>query len=269
MRLFFGMTILAVAAHGQWIGYKVAGVPRTSDGKPNLTAPAPRVNGKPDFTGIWATHPAKYGEAETVIPGIGILAVPGDDPAGMSKYFFSVLADYKPDEIQMTAAALDKQKSMRPPPSACIPPSPPMADALPVGRRVIQTDKLIAILYEGPVPRQIHLDGRPLPEDPQPSYTGYSVGKWDGDVLVVETIGIHDTTPLDAMGHPRSSAHRITERIRRRDYGHMDVEVTIQDPLFYTKPITYRFTETLSPDDDVIEWICENERDAPHMRGPQ
>jgi hypothetical protein len=257
-----------VIVHGQWIGYKTPGVPRTKDGKPNLAAPAPRLNGKPDLSGIWITLPAKYGESEGVIPGVGILAVPGDDPAGISKYFFNALADYKPDEITMTPAAQKRRGELGPPSNPCLPPGPPMSEVLIVPRRLIQTPSLIAYLYEGLNPRQIHLDGRPLPVDPQPAYAGYSVGKWEGDTLVVETVGITDKMPLDGLGHPRSLSSRLVERIRRRDFGHLDVELTIHDAEYYSKPITMRFTQTLMPDDDLIESVCENEKDASHMLPP-
>jgi hypothetical protein len=268
MRFLCSTILLAVTAHGQWIGYKVPGVPRTKDGKPNLSAPAPRVNGKPDLSGIWITLPAKYGESEGVVPGIGILAVPGDDPAGISKYFFNVMADYKPDEITMTAAAQKRRAELGPPKDPCLPPGPPMSEVLIVPRRVVQTPTIIAYIYEGLIPRQIHLDGRALPVDPQPAYAGYSVGRWEGDTLVVETIGVTENMPLDGLGHPRSSKSRLVERIRRRDFGHMDVELTIHDPDFYSKPIVARFTQTLMPDDDLLESVCENEKDREHMRPP-
>jgi hypothetical protein len=185
----------------------------------------------------------------------------------MSKYFFNVLADYKEGEM-MTAAARQAPRTTAPP-SPCMPPSPPMTEVLAVPRRWVQTPSLIVSIYEGLIPRQIHMDGRPLPVDPQPSIAGYSIGKWEGDTLVVETVGITDATPLDAMGHPRTSATRLIERVRRRDFGHMEIEMTIEEPKFYTKPIVYRYTATLMPDDDLIEAVCvENERDAQHMRSP-
>jgi hypothetical protein len=259
----------AVMAHGQWVGYKVNGVPRTADGKPKLNAPVPRVSSRPDLSGIWSTVPAKYNEANDVVPGVATLAVPGDDPATMSKYFFSAIADYKVEEI-MKPAGLAKWRSGAPPANPCSPISPPMSDLIPLPRRVVQTPKLIVFLSEGFSPRQIHMDGRPLPTDPQPAYLGYSVGKWEGDVLVIETIGITDKTPLDGMGHPRSEAARLTERVRRRDYGHLEVQVIFDDPQYYMKPVTYRYTQELKPDDDLLEiGLCtENEKDAQHMRPP-
>jgi hypothetical protein len=144
-----------------------------------------------------------------------------------------------------------------------------MGDLLPLPRRVIHTPGLLAVLYEGINPyRLVYLDGRKLPENPQPAWMGYSIGKWDGDVLVVETSGFSDRSWLDAIGHLRSEATRITERIRRRDYGHMEIDVTIDDPVTYTKPFSLSYTQTLMPDTDVLEYICtENERDRTHLAG--
>ena len=116
--------------------------------------------------------------------------------------------------------------------------------------------------------RQIYTDGRKLPMDPQPAWLGYSVGKWEGDTLVVDSAGFNDKTWLDAFGHPHSEAMRIQERFRRRDFGHMDVQVTIDDPEMYTRPFTITFRELLLPDGDILESVCnENERDRPHLPG--
>jgi hypothetical protein len=257
---------VATAASGQWIGYKEKNAPRGRDGKVNLTAPAPKVGGKPDLTGIWVTVPAKYGEAEEVIPGVGVLAVPGDDPATISKYFFSVLADNP--EVQVTAAG--ERARVRPDPSlVCLPISPPMSEGVPMPRRIIQTSDLIAMLYEGVSPRQIHLDGRPLPVDPMPTFTGYSIGRWEKDVLVVESSGFNPRMPLDGLGHPRSVRTRLIERIRRPDFGHLEIDVTIEDAEYYSRPIHFRYRQVYMPDDDLIESVCtENEKDAKHMVKP-
>jgi hypothetical protein len=261
----------ASIGYGQWINYKVAGVPRLKDGNPNLAAPAPRMNGKPDLTGIWMSVPAKPREAEDIVPGIGILAVPGDDPAMIPKYFFSAMADYKPDEIVMSPAALQAWQGMRGVAGGgCdLPMSPPMSDVLPAPRRIVQTPSLIVTIAEGQLSRQIHLDGRPLPEDPQPAFAGYSVGKWEGDTLVVESAGFNTRTPIDGMGHPRTGKQRLTERIRRIDFGHLEVQVTITDPEYYSKPIQFTYRQVAIPDSDLMEYVCtENEKDAVHMVKP-
>ena len=122
-------------------------------------------------------------------------------------------------------------------------------------------------LYEADTAfRQIYLDGRKHPHDPQPSWLGYSVGRWEGDSLLVDAIGFTDRSPLDIVGHTHSDAMRVTERFHRRDFGHMDVQVTIDDPKTYTRPFTYKFTDKLLPDTDLIESFCtENEKDTKHM----
>src|SRR5262249_22477755 len=133
--------------------------------------------------------------------------------------------------------------------------------------KVIQTPRLIVMIFESDSTiRQIYTDGRSLPEDPQPAWLGYSVGKWDHDTLVVETAGFNDKSWLDAFGHPHSDALRVTERYRRRDFGHMDVEMTFDDPKMYTKPFTIKFTQRLLADSDILESFCaENEKDRAHM----
>jgi len=135
--------------------------------------------------------------------------------------------------------------------------------------KIIQTRNLIAILQEGDASfRQIFLDGRPLPTDPQPTWRGYSVGKWEGPALVVETSGFHDRGWLDGFGHPHSDTLRVVERFRRRDFGHMDIQITINDPKAYRRPITYTQSHALMPDSDLLELVCnENERDAKHLVG--
>ncbi|MEO8096269.1 MAG: hypothetical protein ABI811_01100 [Acidobacteriota bacterium] len=141
-----------------------------------------------------------------------------------------------------------------------------MIELFPMPKRFVQTGTLLVILYEGDIPRQIHLDGRALPVDTQPSWAGYSVGRWDGDTLVVETMGLNTRAALDGFGHPKSEALRVMERMRRRDYGHMEIQVTINDPKYYSKPITYSYKQTLVPDDDLLEWVCtENEKDLAHI----
>jgi hypothetical protein len=117
--------------------------------------------------------------------------------------------------------------------------------------------------------RQIYTDGRKLPLDPQPSWSEYSAGKWDSDTLVIETVGFHDQNWLDAFGHPQSEALRVTERLRRRDFGHVEVQATIEDSKYYTRPFTIKFNQVLVPDSDLLETVCnENEKDRAHMSRP-
>jgi hypothetical protein len=135
--------------------------------------------------------------------------------------------------------------------------------------KIIQTPGLIAFLYEiDGMHRQVYTDGRKLPVDPQPLWLGYSVGRWEGDTLVVDTAGFNDKSWLDVAGHPHSDALRIEERFHRRDFGHMDLQVTVDDPKMYTKPFTIKVTELLQADSDILENVClENEKDLAHLPG--
>jgi hypothetical protein len=204
---------------------------------------------------------------------VSALTVPGDDPNLFSPYFLNILADFKPADAPMRpeaaqifgkrAAGLGRDN----PTSQCLPAGVPGISLLAFPFRVSQTPALIVILYEADgTHRQIHTDGRKLPVDPQPAWLGYSVGKWDGDTLVVDTAGFNDKSWLDAFGHPRSEAMRIEERFRRRDFGHMELQATMDDPKTYTKPFTIKATQLLLPDTDILESFCnENERDRSHM----
>ena len=265
---------LAISAQAQWINHPSAGVPRTKDGKPILTAPAPKTSdGKPDLSGIWTTDRTPRTELDRLFPGLGDLAVPGDSPDLFNKYFLNVLADFKPEESPLRKEfvpllmrrAEDQGKDI--PTARCLPAGIPMADLLALPRRLVHSPRLLVMLSEALPPRLIHLDGRKHPVDPNPSWLGYSVGTWEGDTLVVETRGFNDKAWMDGFGHPRSEAMRITERLRRRDFGHMDVQVTMEDATVYTKPFSIRYTVTLTPDTDLLESVCENERDVAHLVG--
>jgi hypothetical protein len=259
----------------QWLSYPASGVPRLKDGKPNLSAPMPRdAQGKPDLSGVWSTDPTPFEEMERLFPDLKMFAVPGDDPRRFTKYFLSVFADVPPQDIPFKPAAaqlfrkrLEEGPSKEVPTSHCRPAGIPMGDLVPLPSRFIQVPGLIAVLFEGINPhRMIYTDGRKLPADPQPTWMGYSVGRWDGDVLVVESNGFNDRGWLDGIGNPRSEALHLTERLRRRNFGHLEVDVTFDDPQSYTRPFSIRYTRTLMPDTDVIEYICnENEKDRAHI----
>ena len=240
----------------------MAGAPRTPDGKVNMTGPIPRVNGKPDLSGIWQV------EAETRGPG-GLYGL-GESPN--SKYFRDILADFKPAEAPLTPAGAETlRRNSQPaafnPTLNCLPDGVPHADLLPEPFKIIQTPGEILILYEvETIFRQIFTDGRKHPVDPSPTWLGYSVGKWEGDTLVVDTVGFNDLSWLDARGHGHSEDMRVEERFQRRDFGHLEVTVTITDPKTFTRPVTINFVEELLPDTDVFEHIClENEKDARHQ----
>jgi len=240
-----------VCAHAQWLNYPTPGTPRTRDGKPNLSAKAPGAsNGKPDLSGVWQTELSPPGEIEGLFGDVFKYAVPGDDPRTFSKYFLNILADFKPDQapIKPETAELARKnaENARANPSAqCLPQGIVRDDLLSYNPfKIIQTPGVIAILYEvDNMFRQVYTDGRKLPVDPQPAWVGYSVGKWDGDTLVVDSAGFNDRSWLDAFGHPHSEALRIQERFHRRDFGHMDLQLTIDDPKMYTRSFTIRVTE--------------------------
>jgi hypothetical protein len=259
VRFVLPLFLLSVCAHGQWINQPIANAPRTADGKINMTAPAPRVNGKADISGIWQA------EAAPRAPG----GLYGLGESTNSKYFRNILSDFKPGEEPMTAAAkeqLRQHSTMIGPSVRCLPDGVPHADLLPEPFKIIQTPAEIVMLYEVETTfRQVFTDGRKQLTDPSPSWNGYSVGHWDGDTLIVDTVGFNDQSWLDAGGHGHSEQMRVEERFHRRDYGHLDMQVTITDPVSYTKPITINFTEALLPDTDLFEHYCvEGEQDAGH-----
>jgi hypothetical protein len=260
-----------LSADAQWLNYPTPGTPRTRDGKPNLTAPAPRAaNGKPDLSGVWQVEPTPAEEMKRLFGDLSVENVLGDSSAAYSKYLVDILVDLEPGGTPLRPEYADiiRQRAKEVYPlTRCLPVGAPGDDLVPGPFKMIQTPGLILMRneYENTF-RQIYTDGRKAPADPEPLWLGYSVGKWEGNSLVVETVGFNDKGWLDGMGHPRSEALHLTERFRRRDFGHMDVEVTIDDPKVYTKSFSVKFTELLQPDSDVTEYFCdENEKDRPHI----
>ena len=271
--------LFASGACAQWLNYPSPGTPRTKDGKPNLSAPAPRAsNGKPDLSGVWHVEPTPRAEMERLLgpellKAADATSVPGMELDTISKYAINILLDFKPEDAPMRpeAAAIFAKRAQgqaHDPGVDCLPLGIPISSLVSEVHKIVQTPGLIVDLLEvDNAHRQIYTDGRPLPADPQPSWLGYSVGKWDRDTLVVDTIGFNDKAWLDVLGHPRSEAMRITERLRRRDFGHLDVEMTFDDPKMYTKPFTIKVTHQLLPDSDILEYFCaENERDRGHQK---
>jgi hypothetical protein len=267
--ILFVLASLPLCARAQWLHHPTTGTPRTPDGKPNLTAPAPRASdGKPDLSGIWMAESAPIPELIRLLPG-GFNGLGESIP---SKYFLDILADFKPSEEPLlpAAAAAFRRRSTTPgsaPITHCLPAGVPASDLVPTPLKLIQTPGVIAMLSELDNSfRQIFIDGRKQLDDPQPSWLGYSVGKWEGDWLVVDTVGLNDQAWLDAAGHTHSEALRVTERFHRRDFGHMEVEVHLDDPKTFTKPVTIHFNDELIPDTDLIEAFCtEGEHDVAHM----
>ena len=242
------MLQLPVTGSAQWLGIKDPTIPRTQDGKPNLTAPAPKLpDGTPDLQGMW------------LVPGL--------------KYLINIAADVKDVPFQPWALAEYKRrvdtKGKDDPNNFCLPSGIPEKDAVTSPWKIIQSPKLIVILYESrTIYRQVFMDGRQLPKDPNPTWQGYSVGHWDGDTLVVETAGTNGKAWLDTNGHPVTEALKVTERFHRKDFGHMDLSITIDDPKAYTKPWTVVENPELQPDDELLEYICEeNNRDVGHFVG--
>jgi hypothetical protein len=271
--------VLSGFAQAQWLNYREPGVPRTRDGKVDLTARPPKdPSGKPDLSGVWMHETTTAAEMRRLY-GSSIdeaikLDAPGMEIGTQHKYFRNILLDFKPEESPVRPEALERMRHPAPAHlnDACTPGFSfgfPLAGLLSEPIKIVQAPKLTMIVYEaGNVYRQIHTDGRKLPEEFNlPSFYGYSTGHWEGETLVVETAGFNDKIPLDIMGHPRSESLHTIERFRRRDYGHMDYEITFDDPKMYTKPFTVRIPHELLPDSDVFENYCENEKDLVHLGG--
>jgi hypothetical protein len=241
------LSMSAAGLSAQWIRLTLPGIPRMADGKPDLAAPVPKTSeGKPDLTGIWVVASGKY---------LANIAVDG------------VEVPFRPE-----AAALYKKRretnSVGRPTERCLPHSVPDAALVGYPFKIIQTPAQLVILFEPFIDyRQIFTDGRTLPKDPQPTWMGYSVGKWEGDTLVVDSSGFNDQTWLDDGGHPHSDALHVIERFRRIDFGHMELGITIDDTKMYTKPWTVTVPYNLVPDTELIEYVCENEKDLIHMVG--
>jgi hypothetical protein len=269
-RLFLFFAFVSSAAHAQWLNYPTPGTPRTSDGKPNLTAPAPRAaNGKPDLSGVWMHEHTPLAELKRLFGAdVGATNVPGMEVETVSKYAINILVDFKAEDSPMRPEAAEifrRRATGLEDRGTCLPVGVPLGSLLSEPFKIVQSPRLIAVLYED-THRQIYTDGRVLPKEfEQPSWLGYSTGKWDRDTLLVETAGFNDKTWLDVIGHPRSEALRITERYHRRDFGHLDAEMTFDDPKMYTKPFTIKVTYELQANSDIFEYFCdENEKDSVH-----
>ena len=241
------MLLLFTTASAQWVNYPTPGTPRLPDGKPNLSAPAPRTaDGKPDLSGVWR--------------GAGPI------------YRFNIAQDLKPEEVQPWAEELflkrvrDNRKDS--PLAKCMPVSIPFHNFFNL-TRIVQTPGFTLVLYESPNSphRTVFTDGRELPKDPNPSFLGYSVGRWEGETFVVTSGGFNDLGWLDSSGHPQTESLRIVERMRRRDFGHMDFEMTIDDPKVFTHPFTIKTERLLAADTDLLEDVCENEKDRVNFSG--
>ena len=238
--------LLPVSLSAQWLDLPTPAIPRTADGKPNLTAPAPRTSdGKPDLSGLWQPEVNPY--------RFDVIQDPKDEgifrPAPEA-VFMERVADFRRDD----------------PVTNCLPGGP--SEILNQMYRIIQSPTVVALLFESGTGRyrQIYMDGRKLPNDPNPTWLGYSVGHWEGDTLVIESAGFNSRTWLDRAGHPHSEHLRVTEKLRRVDFGHMQLEITFDDPETLTKPLRLALAVNYAADTDLLENVCnETNRDKTHM----
>jgi len=266
-----GLILIAIIAlpalgYGQWVRYPTAGAPRNADGTTNLNAPAPRLpDGKPDFSGIW--HVAVRNPCNAALNRFSGCTEIGGSP--LARNIGAQLPGGLP--YQPWAARLQKERaaddSRDDPHVRCLPDNPPRHWGLPHLNKLVHTPKLLVVLYEvNAMYRQIFTDGRPLPEDPTPGWMGYSTARWEGDTLVVQTAGFRDELWMDLGGSPMSDAAKLTERIRRPNYGTLEIEITVDDPKVYTRPFTVRMDQTIEPDTELIDEIClENEKSYERM----
>jgi hypothetical protein len=231
--------VLSSQLAAQWLKQPTAGIPRTSDGKPNLTAPPPRTpDGKPDLSGLWTKLSPKYAR--------------------------NITADLQADDIQPWAHELVERRredlgrdGMQ---VRCLPLGPAYATSGDSTgsemMRIVQVPQLIVMLNPDLTYRQIWMDGRALEAEPNPAWMGYSVGHWEGDTLVVESSGFHPGTWLDRDGHPHTEQLRVTERYRRPSFGTLEIEVTFSDPGAYVRPWTVKVVAEYAADTELLEWVC-------------
>ena len=242
---------LTTTVWAQWEPYPWKNVPRTPDGEIDLTAPPQRTaDGKIDLSGFWA-------------------------PSDRLKYLQNLAADLKPEEVPLRpwAQAVYQERietnGKDHPGARCLPSGIPEKNNIPDGLKVVQTPDVMIFLHESrTIYRQIFTDGRPLPRDAQPTWMGYSVGRWEGDTFIVDTIGQNGKTWLDMRGLVATESLRVTERFTRPTIGRINIDVTIDDPEAYSKPWSVTLSWDLQPDAELIEYICEeNNKDVSHMVG--
>ena len=271
-RVLLGSVLIAIVSVpavsiGQWLRYPTADVPRNADGTPNLTAAAPRLpDGKPDFSGLW--HVAVRNPCNAALNRFsGCTEIGGSPLARDLGVNLPGGLPYQPwaAEIVKQRAADDSRDD---PHVRCLPDNPPRHWGLPHLNKIVHTPKLLVVLYEvNAMYRQIFTDGRPLPDDPTPGWNGYSTARWEGDTLVVQTIGFRDSLWIDLHGSPMSDAAKMTERLRRPNFGTLDVEITVDDPKVYTRPWTVRMDQVIELDTDLIDEFClENEKSYERMQ---
>jgi hypothetical protein len=248
-KALFLVALLAMAspaAAAQWIKHPTPGIPRAGDGTPNLAAPAPQLpDGKPDLSGSWRLEPKQGVDLRKAIQQAGIQPWA---QARFERYEFELGRDD--------------------PGVHCLPLGPRATQTYGFAGKFVHTPGLLIVLFEDLTYRQIFLDGRALPADPNPNWMGYSVGRWEGNSLVVSSIGFNDRSLMDLFGYPHTESLRITERFTRRDFGHMDVEVTLDDPKTLNRPVRLSFEADFVADTELLEYVCqENERSRSRLIG--
>jgi hypothetical protein len=263
------VTMLAAVLTGlpvpaQWLHYPTAGVPKGADGSPNLTAPTPKTrDGKPDLSGLWTVMCPTANGPVLCLPEIAVPREFADIGRGLTGGL-----PYQPWAADIVKARR-VQNGKDDPFTHCLPGTVARIHTVPFLRKIVQTSGLVIFLSETNASyRQIFTDGRPLPEDPNPSWNGYSTGHWEGDTLVVETNGFLDGQWLDRFGSPLTDKARMTEKFRRVNYGTLEIELTVDDPKAYTKPWTIQLSQSIVLNSELMDYIClENEKDFPHLVG--
>ena len=252
------LALTAANAAAQWVGYPTAGVPRKADGKVDMTAPAPRLaNGKPDLSGIWISDRTEEGEetisdASTLPSGRHMQNMGVDMPGGLP---------YQPWVVPIVKERTENL-AIDDPHIRCLPDFFLRAYGLPHMLKFVHTPELLVVLNEMNAGyRQVFTDARPLPEDPTPGWQGYSSARWDGDTLVIDTVGMRDDTWIDWNGSVVTEEAKIREEIRRADFGHLEIRATVDDPKAYTKPWTVMLKQRIVVDAELIDEVClENEQ---------
>lgn len=236
-------TALVLPVAAQWLNYPTPGIPRTADGKPKLSAPAPRLpDGKPDFSGLWHTRQADTGPTDKALHAI------------QAQPWAEDLSKKRKEDLGREDMSI-----------LCLPFGPRADREI---EKIIQTPTMLVMLFNDLTYRQVFIDGRPLPNDPNPTWMGYSIGRWDADTLVIESAGYNDRTWLDSDGHPHTEALHVTERLRRPDFGHLELERTLVDPKALAQPLVIPMKFEFDADTDMLEYVCaENERDRSHLVG--
>jgi hypothetical protein len=262
--------LFSAQLNAQWLNYPTPGLPRTANGKMNTAAPVPRTaDGKPDFSGLWEAPPragraAAQDAKRAEVIGSDI-ALGGSGDLGS---FVKGGLPYSPWGAELLKAR-HANEDKDDPDGYCQPLGLVRMQKIEGPRKIVQVPGLLVILFERDnVFRQIFLDGRPMPVDPQPAFNGYSIGKWEGDTLVVQSAGFKDGMWLDNIGSPFTAGARVTERFRRPSFGNLEIEVSVDDPKAYTKPWTYTVHQVIASDTEIMEFFCtENNRDSAHLVG--